>query len=59
MPCTAKKTTKLITKGGNDYIITVKGNQPQLLKQLKTITETQNPWERFVDTEKNRGPFDL
>ena len=55
MPCTAKKTTKLIIKGGNDYIITVKGNQPRLLNQLKTITETQNPWERFVDIEKNRG----
>ena len=55
MPCTAKKTTKLIVEGGNDYVITVKGNQPRLLKQLKTITETQNPCERFVDIEKARG----
>lgn len=55
MPCTAKKTTGLIIEGGNDYVITVKSNQPQLLTQLKTIAETQKPWERFVDIEKARG----
>ena len=55
MPCTAKKTTKLIIEGGNDYVITVKGNQPRLLTQLKTIAEGQKPCERFVDIEKNRG----
>ena len=55
MLCTAKKTTKLIIEGGNDYVITVKGNQPRLLAKLKTITESQKPWERFVDVEKNRG----
>ena len=52
---TAKKTTKLIIEGGNDYVITVKGNQPRLLTQLKTIAETHWPCERFVDIEKNRG----
>ena len=55
MPCTAKKTTKLIAEGGNDYVITVKGNQPRLLTQLKTIAETHWPWEQFVDIEKTRG----
>ena len=55
MPCTAKKTTKLLIEGGNDYVITVKGNQPRLLGQLKTIAETQKPCERFVDIEKTRG----
>ena len=49
MPYTAKKTTKLIVEGGNDYVITVKGNQPRLLIQLKTIAETQKPCERFVE----------
>jgi hypothetical protein len=49
MLCTAKKTTKLILEGGNDYVITVKGNQPRLLAKLKTITESQKPWERFVE----------
>ncbi|WP_051482683.1 hypothetical protein [Synechocystis sp. PCC 7509] len=55
MPCTAKKNTKLIIEGGNDYLITVKGNQPRLLAQLKTLAEAQKPCERFVDIEKNRG----
>ena len=55
MPCTAKKTTKLIIEGGNDYVITVKGNQPRLLTQLKTIAEEQQPCERLVDIEKIRG----
>jgi predicted transposase YbfD/YdcC len=55
MRCTAKKTTKLIIEGGNDYVITVKANQPRLLTQLKTIAEGQKPCEQFVDIEKNRG----
>ena len=55
MPCTAKKTTRLIIEGGNDYVITVKGNQPRLSAQLKTIAEAQKPCERFVDIEKSRG----
>ena len=55
MPYTAKKTTQLIIEGGNDYAITVKGNQPRLLTQLKRIAESQKPWERLVDIEKNRG----
>ncbi len=33
----------------------VKGNQPRLLAQLKTMSETQKPCERFVDTEKACG----
>ena len=55
MPCTAKKTIKLIIEGGNDYVVTVKGNQPRLLAQLKTIAEHQEPCDRFVDIEKTRG----
>ena len=55
MPCTAKKTTKLIIEGGNDYVVTVKSNQPRLLAQLKTIAEHQEPCDRFVDIEKIRG----
>ncbi len=55
MPCTAKKTTELIIEGGNDYVITVKGNQPRLLTQLQTTVELQLPCPRFVDVEKTRG----
>lgn len=39
MPCTAKKTTKLMIEGGNDYVVTVKGKQPRLLAQLGVATE--------------------
>ncbi len=49
MHFTAKKTTQLIIEGGNDYVITVKGNQPRLLTQLKTIAEAQKPCEQFVE----------
>jgi len=55
MPCTVKKTTRLIIKGGNDYVITVKANQPRLLAQLKTKTEHQKPCHQFFDVEKIRG----
>jgi len=55
MHYTVKKTTKLIIEGGNDYVITVKGNQPRLLTQLKTIATGQKPWQQFVDIEKTRG----
>ncbi len=51
---TAKKTTKLLVEGGNDYVITVKDNQPRLLAQLKTKPKHQKPYARFVDIEKNR-----
>ncbi len=55
MHYTPKKTTQLIIEGGNDYIITVKGNQPRLLAQLETLAQQQKPKERFVDVEKKRG----
>ncbi len=59
MPCTAKKTTKLIIEGGNNYVITVKGNQPRLLAQLKTIAEAQKPCERFVEKREKPRSNDL
>jgi predicted transposase YbfD/YdcC len=55
MPFTAKKTTKLIIEGGNNYVITVKGNQPRLLAQMKTLASHQKPCERVVDIEQIRG----
>ena len=50
-----QKTIQLIIEGGNDHVITVKGNQPQLLTQLKDKAEHQKPCPRFVDVEKTRG----
>lgn len=45
----------MIVEGGNDYVVTVKDNQPRLLTQLKTKAELQLPCERFVEVEKMRG----
>ena len=59
MHFTAKKTTALIIESGNNYVITVKGNQPRLLAQLKTLASHQKPCKRAVDIEQIRGPFDL
>jgi predicted transposase YbfD/YdcC len=36
----SKKTVELIVNGGNDYIITVKGNQPNLLKILTQLAHS-------------------
>ncbi|NEQ26130.1 MAG: ISAs1 family transposase [Microcoleus sp. SIO2G3] len=50
-----KKTTQLIIEGGNNYIVTVKDNQPRLLAKLETLTQHNQPKERFVDVEKTRN----
>ncbi len=43
MPCTAKKTTQLIVEHGNDYVITVKGNQPlRYFTSYKPLAEKIN-----------------
>lgn len=55
MPCTAKKTTQLIVERGNDYVITVKGNQPRLFQKLQAASEANQPAVRFTDVEKNRN----
>jgi len=38
MHCTVKKA-QLIVDGGNDYLVTVKENQPRLLAQLETLAQ--------------------
>ncbi len=55
MRYTAKKTTQLIVEHGNDYVITVKGNQPKLFHQLQATCEENQPTERFTDVEKSRN----
>jgi len=55
MPCTAKKTTQLIVERGNDYVITVKGNQPRLFQQLQAASVENQPALRFTDVEKTRN----
>jgi hypothetical protein len=55
MHCTVKKTAQLIVDGGNDYLVTVKENQPRLLAQLETLAQQTPPQSQFADVEKTRG----
>ncbi len=54
MPWTLKKTAQLIVEGSNDYLVTVKENQPRLLAQMETLTQQAQPQNRFVEVEKTR-----
>ena len=42
-------------ESGNNYVITVKGNQPRLLAQIKTNASHQKPCEQVFDIEQVRG----
>ncbi len=55
MHCTPKKTTQLIIDGSNNYVVTVKENQPRLLAQLETQAKHTQPCQRFIDVDKTRG----
>lgn len=46
---------QLIIDGGNNYVVTVKENQPRLLAQLETQAEHTQPCQRFIDVDKTRG----
>jgi len=51
----SKKTVATIIESGNDYLLQVKGNQKNLLKQLKTNTAASKPTGSYFSEEKNRG----
>ena len=42
-------------EGGNNYVITVKGNQPTLFRQIKSLTADRQNALRFIDVEKIRN----
>ena len=50
-----KKTIEQIVKGGNDYLIKVKVNQPKLLQQLSQHTQQQSPRKSHRSTERTRN----
>jgi predicted transposase YbfD/YdcC len=54
MPCIPKKTVAQIIDSGNDYLITVKGNQPKLFEQLQTQFEQASPASIDQQTEQTR-----
>lgn len=51
----SKKTLKTIIESKNNYLVQVKGNQPNLLKALKETAETQKPISTYENKEKSRG----
>lgn len=54
MRCTPKKTIELIVQHGNDYLVSVKGNQPKLLKVLQQVSQ-QQPHSHNDTNERSRN----
>lgn len=50
-----KKTLQIIIEKENDYLVKVKGNQPNLLNATKDIVAATKPVSRFVQKENKRG----
>ena len=55
MRCTPKKTIELIVQHGNDYLVSVKGNQPKLLKALQHVSQQQQPHSQNDTDEQSRN----
>lgn len=54
-----KKTTSIIRKTDNDYILEVKGNQKNLFKQVQLIAQSLNHLDYSKTTEKNNGRLEI
>lgn len=54
MPYTPKKTVEQIIESGNDYVITVKKNQPTLYQSLETAFAQQTPDSQDTQLEHTR-----
>lgn len=50
-----KKTTKVTRETGNHYVLEVKGNQKNLLKQVAQNIDKSKPVDQHITKEKNRG----
>lgn len=51
----SKKTVKLIVDGENDYIITVKANQPNLMKKLTELAKSSATVDLNLQSERLHG----
>lgn len=51
----SKKTLAVIIESKNDYLVAVKKNQPNLYKSLENKSNTEEPVDRDISEEKNRG----
>ncbi len=49
-----KQTVQLIAAQGNDYLVGVKGNQPNLLKHFVQVAQQQCPCSVDIQTEHTR-----
>lgn len=58
MHCIVKKTLEIIIRSGNDYLVKVKGNQPNLLKYSKQLCEKENCISQNQTLEKTRGRYE-
>lgn len=50
-----KKTVEVIHQTGNDYVIAVKKNQPDLYQKIEKIFQEEIPMDMDYTLEKNRG----
>ena len=50
-----KETTEIITKGGNDYLIAVKKNQPSLYKKIEKIAKEKQADSECIKQDNSHG----
>ena len=50
-----KRTTQMIIKSKNDYLITVKVNQIKLFNPLKDLAKVEEPISRYQEIDKSHG----
>ena len=50
-----KRTTQMIIKSKNDYLITVKTNQIKLSNPLKNLAKVEEPISRYQEIDKSYG----
>jgi predicted transposase YbfD/YdcC len=50
-----KRTTQMIIKSKNDYLITVKTNQIKLSNPLKNLAKVEEPISTYQEIDKSHG----
>lgn len=55
MRCTPKKTVALLHQQGNDYVISVKANQPKLYQTLQRLAHQAKGDSLYLESERTRG----
>ena len=53
--CIVKKTLQIIIDNQSDYLVKVKGNQPNLFNAVKEIVDSTNPISAYTKSERSRG----